>query len=158
MRLIDYFRRGMLSAPDRTAFVDSDGSRPYTYAEVNTLAEKIAAGLHAAGVANANIAVYSPNDPKAFCSMIGIFRAGGRWVPINMRNPVHVNAAFLRTTRCSVLFFHPSLNAQVKELREGVPSLRHLVCMEEPAETGVGVGLAEFVAKEIGRASCRERV
>jgi len=138
MRLIDYFRRGMLSAPDRTAFVDSDGGRAYTYAEVNALAERIAAGLHAAGAAQANMAVYSPNDPKAFCAMVGIFRAGGRWVPINMRNPVSVNAAFLRTTNCSVLFFHPSLNAQVKELRESVPSLRHLISLEDAAGAGGG--------------------
>lgn len=147
MRLIDYFRRGMLSAPERTAFVDSDGNGAYSYAQVSDLADKIAAGLHAAGSADANIAVYSPNDPKAFCAMIGVFRAGGRWVPINMRNPVPVNGAFLRTTQCSVLFFHPSLNAQVKELRDSVPSLRHLVCIEEPAEPGVGVSLADFVAK-----------
>ncbi|MCG3190449.1 MAG: Long-chain-fatty-acid--CoA ligase [Burkholderiaceae bacterium] len=147
MRLIDYFRRGMLSAPERTAFVDADGQGAYTYAQVNELAERVAAGLHAAGNAAANVAVYSPNDPKAFCAMIGIFRAGGRWVPINMRNPVHVNAAFLRTTKCSVLFFHPSLNEQVKELRETVPSLRHFVCIEEPAEDGVGVSLSAFMGE-----------
>jgi acyl-CoA synthetase (AMP-forming)/AMP-acid ligase II len=147
MRLIDYFRRGMSSAPDRTAFVDSDGNGAYTYAEVDALAGQIAAGLHASGCTDTNIAVYSPNDPKAFCAMIGIFRAGARWVPINMRNPVHINAAFLRTTKCSVLFFHPSLNAQVEELREAVPTLQHFVCIEEPAEAGVGVSLKDFIAR-----------
>jgi len=147
MRLIDYFRRGMLSAPERTAFVDADGQGAYTYAQVNELAERVAAGLHAAGNAAANVAVYSPNDPKAFCAMIGIFRAGGRWVPINMRNPVHVNAALLRTTKCSLLFFHPSLNEQVKELREAVPTLQHLVCIGEPMEQGVGIGLDEFMER-----------
>jgi acyl-CoA synthetase (AMP-forming)/AMP-acid ligase II len=152
MRLIDYFRRAMRSAPERTAFVDADGNGAYTYAQVSALAEKIAAGLHAAGSADANVAVYSPNDPNAFCAMIGIFRAGARWVPINMRNPVQVNAAFLRTTKCSVLFFHPSLGAQVHELSASVPTLRHLVCLEEPAAGGVGVGLGEFTAEAIAPA------
>lgn len=147
MRLIDYFRRGMLSGPDRTAFVGASGEHAFTYTQVNTLAERIAAGLHAIAACDANIAVYSPNDPKAFCSMIGIFRAGARWVPINMRNPVQVNAAFLRTTRCSVLFFHPSLNVQVEELRKSVPTLQHLICIGEPDQHQVGIGLAEFVAK-----------
>lgn len=147
MRLIDYFRRGMQSAPDRAAFVNSDGSGACSYSQVGGLAESIASGLQAAGSGDANVAVYSPNDPMAFCAMMGIFRAGGRWVPINMRNPVPVNAAFLRATNCSVLFFHPSLNAQVKELRATVPSLEHLVCLETPAEHGVGIGLDEFVAR-----------
>jgi acyl-CoA synthetase (AMP-forming)/AMP-acid ligase II len=145
MRLIDYFRRGMLRAPERTAFIDADGNRRFSYAQVDALAEKIAAGLHGRAGRDANVAVYSPNDPKAFCAMIGIFRAGARWVPINMRNPVPVNAAFLRTTQCSVLFFHPSLNEQVKELRATVPSLKELVCLEMPAEAGVGVSLQEFI-------------
>lgn len=147
MRLLDYFRRGMIAAPDRTAFVNADGTGVYTYAQVHSVAEEIAAGLHAADSAQANVAVYSPNDPKAFCAMMGIFRAGAHWVPINMRNPVHINASFLRTTKCSVLFFHPSLNEQVKELRETVPTLKHLVCIQEPAEPGVGVSLAEFTGQ-----------
>jgi acyl-CoA synthetase (AMP-forming)/AMP-acid ligase II len=147
MRLIDFFRRGMSAAPGRTAFVDADGGRAYTYAEVDTLASRIAAGLHAAASTDANIAVYSPNDPKAFCAMIGIFRAGARWVPINMRNPVHINAAFLRTTRCSVLFFHASLQEQVKELRDTVPTLRHFVCIDDGAVSEVGTSLSAFMDK-----------
>ncbi len=152
MRLIDYFRRGLRNAPARAAFVDAEGNNGYTYAQVNAMAERIAAGLHAAGAVGANAAIYSPNDPKAFCAMVGIFRSGARWVPINMRNPVQINAAFLRTTGCSVLFFHPSLNDQVKELRETVPSLRHLVCIEEPAEGGVGMSLSEFMDRASGPA------
>lgn len=147
MRLIDYFRRGLSMAPERAAFVDAQepGGSQYTYRQVDALAEKIAAGLAAVGKAGANVAVYSPNDPKAFCAMIGIFRAGGRWVPINMRNPSHVNAAFLRTAGCSVLFFHPVLSEQVKELAASVPTLQHLVCLDEPAEPGVGLSLQAFM-------------
>jgi acyl-CoA synthetase (AMP-forming)/AMP-acid ligase II len=77
--------------------------------------------------------------------MIGIFRAGAVWVPINMRNPVQVNAAFLRTTRCSVLFFHPSLAGPVCELEKAVPSLRHLVCLEDDA--AIGVTFSRFMAR-----------
>jgi len=149
MRLIDYFRRGLRRAPERTAFVDADGRNPVSYAQVEVMAERIAAGLHAAGCADANIAVYSPNDPTAFCAMIGIFRAGGRWVPINMRNPVQINAAFLNTTRCSVLFFHPTLIEQVRELKRIVPSLEHLVCLER-SDGNLGTDLDRFMdlAKE----------
>ncbi|WP_137894225.1 MULTISPECIES: AMP-binding protein [Comamonadaceae] len=147
MRLIDFFRRGLLSAPDRIAFVDADGNGACTYAQVDTLAEKIAAGLHAVSDGDANVAIYSPNDPRAFCAMIGIFRAGRRWVPINMRNPVAINAAFLRTTKCTVLFFHPSLEGQVRELRDTVPTLQHLVCIEQSQEDSIGMSFDRFIAQ-----------
>lgn len=146
MRLIDYFQRGMLRDPQRTAFVDAEGGNSRSYAQVWDLAGRIAAGLHAAGLAQASIAVYSPNDPLAFCAMIGIFRAGGRWVPINMRNPVTVNAAFLRTTRCSVLYYHPTLTAQVQELAQELPGLQRLVCLEALAPGGVGQSLEAFMS------------
>lgn len=145
MRLIDYFRRGLLSNPDRTAFIDADGNGARTYAEVSELAERIAAGLHVVCEPEANVAIYSPNDPTAFCAMVGIFRAGRRWVPINMRNPVQVNAAFLRTTQCSVLFFHPSMGDQVRQLQESVPSLQHLVCLEDPVDGSPGLSLNRFM-------------
>ena len=143
--MIIYFRRALVAAPERAAFVDAQGGSRHTYAQVAALAERIAAGLHAAGSGDANVAVYSPNDPRAFCALIGIFRAGARWVPINMRNPVPVNAAFLRTTACEVLFFHPSLAAQAQALREAVPSLKHVVCLEPGARPEVGVSFDDFV-------------
>lgn len=146
MRLIDYFRRGLLKSPERTAFVNANGSARYSYADVNIVAEKIAAGLHAAGSTDANVAVFSPNDPKAFCAMMGIFRAGARWVPLNTRNPVPINAAFLRTTECTVLFYHPSLADQVEELRTAVPSLVHFICLDESVPTGPGMSLESFTA------------
>ncbi|WP_422098538.1 AMP-binding protein [Variovorax sp.] len=147
MRLIDYFRRGLRSSPSRPAFVAADGSNAYTYAQVDRIAEGIAAGLHAVEQTRAAVAVYSPNDPQAFCAMIGIFRAGARWVPINMRNPVQINATFLRTTGCSTLFFHPSLREQVQELKRTVATLEHLICLG--AECGVegATALSGFVAR-----------
>lgn len=145
MRLIDYFRRALDAAPERAAFVDADARIRYSYADVDALADRIASGLHRAGCARANVAVYSPNDPRAFCALIGVFRAGARWVPINMRNPVPVNAAFLRTTGCEVLFFHPVLAPQVEQLLAAVPSLKHAVCLDEEARTAVGTDFRIFV-------------
>lgn len=131
MKLIDYFRRAVAATPDRVAFVGAeDDSLSLTYAEVNALAERIAMGLHAAGCTDASIAVYSPNHPLAFCAMVGVFRAGAKWVPINVRNPVSVNAGLLASTDCQVLFYHGSLARQAQELRVAVPMLRYLVCLD----------------------------
>lgn len=85
--------------------------------------------------------------------MIAIFRAGGRWVPINMRNPVPINAAFLRTTGCEVLFYHRSLASQTRDLMGTVPTLRRVVCLDDHADDGVGQGLRDFTDAGPGTAS-----
>jgi acyl-CoA synthetase (AMP-forming)/AMP-acid ligase II len=110
------------------------------------MSEGIASGLHAADCCDQGVAVYSPNDPIAFGAMIGIFRAGARWVPTNMRNPVPVNAALLRTTECKLLFFHPSLSEQAQQLMQEVPSLQHAVCLADLPVTSDALSLQAFMA------------
>ena len=132
MRIIDFFRRGLERGAEVPAFVGEHGS--LSYGQVAEMAEGVAAGLHAAGCCGAGVAVYSPNDPIAFGAMIGIFRAGARWVPTNMRNPVPVNAALLRTTECQLLFYHPSLAEQAAQLLCEVPTLRQAVCLGDLPE------------------------
>ena len=144
MRIIDFFRRGLEQGPDVPAFVDEHGS--LSYSQVNHMSEGIASGLYAAGCCDQGVAVYSPNDPIAFGAMIGIFRAGARWVPTNMRNPVPVNAALLRTTECKLLFFHPSLTEQARQLMQEVPSLQHAVCLGDLPESSHAVTLQAFMA------------
>lgn len=143
MRIIDFFRRGLEQGPAVPAFVDENGS--LTYGQANHMGEGIASGLYAAGCCGQSVAVFSPNDPIAFGAMIGIFRAGARWVPTNMRNPVPVNAALLRTTECKLLFFHPSLAEQAAQLLQEVPTLRHAVCLGELPAEAAGVSLAAFI-------------
>lgn len=152
MRIVDYFRRGLQRDPARAAFVGNRGS--LSYAEVSALSERIASGLAHLRACDVSIAVYSPNDPIAFAAMIGLFRAGARWVPINMRNPVAVNAALLRTTDCAVLFYHPSLAAQAAELRDAVPSLLQLVCLGERPADAPGMSLPALV--DLSAARCPE--
>ena len=145
MRLIDHFGRGATAAPDRAAFVNVDGSERVTYREVAEIAEEVAAGLNRLGMAGENVAIFSPNDPRAFCVMIGLFRAGAKWVPVNTRNPVSVNASFLRTTGCSVVFFHHSLADQVAELVELVPALTTVVCFNPGVDGPIGTSYLNFV-------------
>ena len=129
MRIIDFFRRGLEHGPDVPAFIDDHGG--LTYSQVNFLSEGVASGLNSVDCCGQSVAVYSPNDPVAFGVMIGIFRAGCRWVPTNMRNAVAVNAALLRTTDCKLLFFHSSLAKQASQLMQEVPTLLHAVCIDD---------------------------
>jgi acyl-CoA synthetase (AMP-forming)/AMP-acid ligase II len=131
MRLIDYFYKGMERDPERIAFVDPDVT--LRYREVDELSDRIASGLHSLGVALGDkIAVLSPNSALAFVCILGGVRLGGVWVPINVRNPVAVNAAFLKLVDCDVLFIHSSLESSIAEIRSLVPTLRTVIGIDGP--------------------------
>ncbi|TXL71622.1 AMP-binding protein [Vineibacter terrae] len=136
MRIIDYFHHGLQRDPQRLAFVDPDKS--YTFAQADEMSARIAGGLFAAGTPDgARVAVYSPNDALAFVCIVAAMRLGCPWVPVNVRNPVEVNAAFLRQAGCSVLFFHSSLAADMREIAARTPSVKTIVCIDsqDPAAT-----------------------
>lgn len=132
VRLVDYFHKGMERDPDRAAFVDEE--QTVTFRETDHLTERIAAGLHALGLADGvRVAVFSPNDAMAFVALLGAVRGGGVWLPVNVRNPAEVNAHFLTRTDCRVLFFHSTVGAEAREMAERVPTLDTLICLDGPA-------------------------
>ena len=119
VRLIDYFDESAQRYPSRTAFVQPDGAR-LTYTEVEQQSRRIAAALHASGLAEARkVAVYSPNDARAFIAMLASFRSGRVWVPLNARNTVDDNAAFMNYTDVEGLFYHSSFENEVRPLPSG---------------------------------------
>ena len=66
MRLIDYFDASAQRYPSKTAFIQPDGAH-LTYAEVEQQSRRIAAALHASALPETGkVAVYSPNDARAF--------------------------------------------------------------------------------------------
>ncbi|WP_137388572.1 class I adenylate-forming enzyme family protein [Rhodoligotrophos defluvii] len=148
MRLIDYFQKGLARGADRPAFLDDYVT--LTYGEVDQMARGLASALHASGFSDgARMAVFSPNDPRAFACIIGIFYAGGVWIPCNARNTVAVNAHFLGMTGCEVLFFHGSLAREAAELQAATPSLRLLVCIDGDGG-GSAVSLGDFLGRGDG--------
>lgn len=142
MRLIDFFDASAAGSPDKTAFVQPDNER-ISYAEAKAQSDQIAAAIDAAGLAaDARCAVYSPNDALAFIVMLGIFRSGRVWVPLNARNTVQDNAAFMKTTQVECLFFHGSFEAEALELCAISPELRLKVCIDGASDAAPS--LAEF--------------
>lgn len=142
MRLIDYFDASAQRYPAKTAFIQPDGTRP-TYAEVEQQSLKIASALHASGLpATGKAAVYSPNDARAFIAMLAIFRSGRIWVPLNARNTVDDNSAFMNYTDVECLFYHSSFANEVRELRANAPQLKQCICLD--CGTELGPSLSEF--------------
>jgi acyl-CoA synthetase (AMP-forming)/AMP-acid ligase II len=129
MRLIDYFRRGLLDDPDRAALIQGD--RTLTWRDADTMMERIASAMAGAGLSfGTPIGVFSPNDVTAFTAILGIFRLGGVWVPINARNAAPANEHWMRLSKCEALFYHSSLEAEALALAPFLSGGKLLVCID----------------------------
>jgi acyl-CoA synthetase (AMP-forming)/AMP-acid ligase II len=145
MRVIDYFDRGALLDPGQIALISS-GER-FTYRELQGVSHRIAAAMARRGIGGVpHAAILSRNNPLAVQALLGVFRAGAAWVPINPMNAADTNAEIMRYADVEWLFYHGDSAAQVPRFREAVPTLRHLVCLDR--DDGEAPSLARFMADE----------
>lgn len=129
MRVIDYFDKGVEIAPDRNAVVADD--LEYSYQQAQTITHEIAAGMWANGFdIEHRVAIYSNNDAKAFLCMLSLWRAGGTWVPANVRNALQNNIEYFNDVGVQWLFYHSEFLADAEKLCAAVPTLKHLICLD----------------------------
>ena len=129
MRPIDYFDRGASLAPERV-FVEGLG-RSYTFADARQQSESISRNLYASGFElGDSVAVFSPNDPLAVVCILAVFRAGGAWIPVNVRNAASTNAQYMAYVDTRWLFFHSAVLAEVEEILPQLEGLKAAVCID----------------------------
>lgn len=130
MRVIDYFDKGVALDPHRPLVVTPDLT--LSFSDGQNLSWGIARGLYSRGFKLGDgVAVLAPNDPRAFATMLGLWRAGGAWIPLNARNSVSASAAYVRYTKPRWLFFHPAYAQDAAALRNEAPSIEHLICLDD---------------------------
>ena len=131
VRAIDYFDRGHDRNPARLAVIDVQTGMRASFADVKARSEAIAAAMQAHGFANQDsVALYAPNSALLMVTLLAIWRANGKWIPVNIRNAIDANAGYLNYVRCSWMFYHSSLSDEVDELRRQCPGLTRLVCLD----------------------------
>lgn len=131
MRAIDYFDRGHDLDPERPCLIDAEIGETLSFAAVKAQTMRIAAALYAAGFRNQQpIALYGPNSATMMVVLLAIWRANGQWVPVNTRNAIDANAAYLDYVRCGWLFYHSSQADDVAALKARVPGLTRFVCLD----------------------------
>ncbi|KQT92034.1 AMP-dependent acyl-CoA synthetase [Marmoricola sp. Leaf446] len=144
MRLCDYLDKGASLGPDAPCLT-TDGTSA-SYAETQALSHRIAASLVALDVApGASVAILSANDPVAFTTVFGISRAGATWCPVNPRNEAAENHELLELYGCRVLVFQVAFAPLVAAIRDDLPQLAHLVCLD--GEVGGALSWQEFLAR-----------
>ena len=130
MRVSDFFDLGWRRDPAGTAFVMDD--RRFSYAEAGELSCRIAQTLLDHGYGRGSrVAVLSPNDPVAMICVLGLWRAGCTWVPLNAANPAADTINLISRFGCELALFHSSQHAVIEELLAAGTSVRQVVCFDE---------------------------
>jgi acyl-CoA synthetase (AMP-forming)/AMP-acid ligase II len=143
VRNIDYFDRSADLLPDRAVIVD--GQARWTYAEARRASHRLALAMAGAGLKSQEpVAIFSPNHASVLLVLLGLWRAGAVWVPVNTRNALDANIAYLTYVRAGWLFYHSDFAAEAAEVKAKVPSIRQLVCLD--AANGEHPSLEAFMA------------
>ncbi|HUO92955.1 MAG TPA: AMP-binding protein [Rhizomicrobium sp.] len=145
MRSIDYFDRGAEIDPDRDAIVDGD--KRITFRELSDLTFKVASALRGVGIKRQEpIAIYAPNHWSVLVCLLGLWRAGQIWIPVNARNAMDANIQYMNYVRTTWLFYHSQYADEARQLLAAVPTIRGAVCLDR--EGGNHPSLERFLAEK----------
>ena len=128
MAMIDLFDHGWLANRDGAAYIMDD--RTWSFDETYRLTCQIAHGLIDAGVGReVKGAVLAGNDPLAWMCVLGMWRAGLAWVPLNPRSPVEESIGLLQNFDAEVLFFQEAFTPSIAAIRRACPQIREFICI-----------------------------
>jgi acyl-CoA synthetase (AMP-forming)/AMP-acid ligase II len=145
VRNIDYFDKRVRLHPDRTLLIAGD--QRLSYAEMERLTHRLAGAMLAGGLRPQEpVAIMSPNDGSVLTAMLGLWRANAVWIPVNTRNALDANIAYLNYVRAGWLFYHSTHAEDAREVQRQVPSIRRMICLD--SADGNAPSLADFMLPE----------
>ena len=139
-------RRARIS-PDAPAMQQAD--RSYSYRELATRVDALAAGLAARGVRHGDrIAYLGPNDIAAFETFFAAGRLGSVFVPLNTRLTAPEISYLLGDSAASVLVYRPEVSGLVAEALSAGLSLELLVAVDRADGPG-GLDYESLIAEPV---------
>jgi len=122
----DLFRATVAAHPDATAIAFAD--RSVTFAEIDGLSDRVAAGLAAQGVAKGDrVALYCINSTEFAICYLGIVKAGAVVLPVNLLYSPREVAFVLEDAGARVLIYHPAMAEKVEAVRSSDTGLERFV-------------------------------
>ena len=122
MTLARFLRDGHTHHPEKTALLFAEHA--WTYAEVDTLTDRLATNLLAQGLELWDrVALHMSNCPELVFSYYGCFKAGAIAVPINARMGRSEIEYFLQHSEARFYIGQPDLYQQVLSIRPHLPQL-----------------------------------
>lgn len=114
-----YFEEQVRKTPDAIAVVDDSGS--LTYAELNKRANRVARVLVAAGAeVSQPVGVCSERNALLLTWVLGIFKAGAAYLPLDPRYPADRHVDILRQSRARVVLVADELAPQLRQRLQDV--------------------------------------
>ncbi|WP_039824963.1 acyl-CoA synthetase [Nocardia testacea] len=154
MRLADYLDKGV--SLGREAPCLTCGGTTSTYGEVYDRSVAVAGALQHTGIESGDrVAVLSANDPLALTCVFGISRAGAVWCPVNPRNEAEENRQLFDLFGCRLLFFQQRFAGLVARIRDHLPRLEWLVCLD--GDSAGAVAFDTWLAAHRGEPDMRRR-
>jgi amino acid adenylation domain-containing protein len=148
--IYELFETQIGNTPDAVAIVDED--RQLTYAELNRKANQLAHMLQARGVKpEVVVGLYMERSPEMIVGLLGVLKAGGAYLPLDLTFPGERLAFMLQETQAFVLL------TQEKMLSQLPPYQGHVICLDRdwrqlagekptsPASEATGANLAYII-------------
>jgi len=148
--LADYWNMAVLSAPEKVAVIDLQGTR-YTYAELDEAAGRVAAFLKENGVAPGDfVSIQLPGWAEFTVVYVACLKAGA------VVNPVHTGFRadellyILNKCESKVLFIPAEFRsydypAMLRSLVPKIPSLREVVIVEKEKKVNEGITFEKVI-------------
>jgi acyl-CoA synthetase (AMP-forming)/AMP-acid ligase II len=132
--VIALFDRGWQTNPDGAAYVMGD--RVWTYDEVRRVSCRVANSLRDDPGVPRHVAVLAENDPRVWACILGAWRAGRVWVPLNAGYPATDLRDSIEGFDVDVVFYHARLTRLAAEIRAGLQRPARWICLDSEPETG----------------------
>lgn len=130
MALIDFFDRGRLLNRDGIAYAKDE--QEWTFDQTYDITCQVAQALVAEGfVKETKGAVLAANDPLAWMCVLGMWRAGLAWVPLNPRSPIEESIDLLGNFDAEILFYQSMFAPAIEGIRAACPQIRQFICVDD---------------------------
>lgn len=110
--------------------------RVWTYDEVRRVSCRVANSLLDDAGSPPHVAILAENDPREWACILGAWRAGRVWVPLNAGYPATDIRDSIEGFDLDVVFYHARSMPLVAEIRVGLQRPVQWICLDSAAETG----------------------
>ena len=143
----EHFRETAKKFAGRSAVADPH--QPLSYAELDTLSDRIASGLIARGVQPGDhVGLYGINSAVFVAFYIGIQKAAATVVPINlMLNPEEV-AYILNDAEVKTLVYFDPFSPAVSAIRDRLPGIGSFICVGQNQTDPTDISLEELLTSD----------
>ena len=135
--LADYLARGRGVNPGGLCVVGASDGIAYSYREFFDLADRVAGGLHGAGLGpGSKVAVYSPNSATGFATVVGVIASGAAWVALNPKSDERELAGLLNLFECDFLLYAASVGDRAQAILDAATTVRGSMAFDDRVVPG----------------------